>query len=233
MKIVLHIQIFAFAAFASLLTALVGLYSEQEAALLWAGWLFAAGALALCAPAIKNACYIITPYVNVAILELAKSMYKLLFFVVGLSRHINLKHTDRRPDVYKLVMAPETDSCTKIVGESFYVDTIRKIHDKLNGSKTRSEVATQAVLMPEPQNPHDANAVGIYVLNAKVGHLDWETAALYQEDLVILHEQQGLFVCCAAVVYHNRLRGESAIGSVRLYMDLEDIGDLLLRHSNN
>lgn len=56
-----------------------------------------------------------------------------------------------------------------IVGESFYQDAL----DQICGGKLPEghDHECVAYLVPEPDNPHDANAVAVYIDNLKVGHV--------------------------------------------------------------
>ena len=56
-----------------------------------------------------------------------------------------------------------------IVGESFYQDALGQIcGGKLPEGQDHECVA---YLVPEPENPHDANAAAVYIDNLKVGHI--------------------------------------------------------------
>jgi hypothetical protein len=56
-----------------------------------------------------------------------------------------------------------------VVGESHYQDALTAI---VGGKRPESvRIPTQATLVPEPDNPSDPNAVGVYIAGRKVGHL--------------------------------------------------------------
>lgn len=83
---------------------------------------------------------------------------------------------------------------TEIVGESHYQAALTKIV----GGRSRAGHDHQcvALLVPEPKNPHDRNAVGVLIDGMKVGHLsrlDAERFRLRDLDLVPL-------TCAAKVV---------------------------------
>jgi hypothetical protein len=67
-----------------------------------------------------------------------------------------------------------------IVGESYYQDAIAKTI-ALSGfdSEEPDRYAFQAVLVREPGNDYDANAIGVYSSAGKVGHLSREAAIEY------------------------------------------------------
>lgn len=64
---------------------------------------------------------------------------------------------------------------TDVVGESYYQDALAEIA----GPKTKAgvDLDVKARLVPEPDNPHDANAVAVYIQGRKVGHLPRDMAA--------------------------------------------------------
>lgn len=109
-----------------------------------------------------------------------------------------------RPDV------PATQAAAKItllggdvdlaiVGESFCQDALWQISGVHRGEPVRQEVV--AVLVPEPQNPYDPNAVRIEVNGLQVGHLSRSDAVRYRDGLAALMERyQGLIALNAVVV---------------------------------
>ena len=64
----------------------------------------------------------------------------------------------------------------RAVGVSQYQDAIRAIAG-LDEADERPLWEGLAVLVPEPTNPHDPNAIQVMVENRLVGYLDRETAA--------------------------------------------------------
>lgn len=81
----------------------------------------------------------------------------------------------------------------EVVGESFYQDnlerTIRK-HGRL----------VEAILMPEPENEYDSNAVAVLVDGLKVGHLSREVAVMYQSGITRLMTRTGKSVAAAGEI---------------------------------
>ncbi|MBB5913587.1 collagen type III alpha [Nocardia transvalensis] len=66
----------------------------------------------------------------------------------------------------------------EVVGESHYVDAIRRLFvDGVDEEWT--ELTATADLVPEPGNPHDSNAVKVVVAGALVGYLPRQDAARY------------------------------------------------------
>ncbi len=75
-----------------------------------------------------------------------------------------------------------------IVGESFHATEIRALLPKSLGEQS-TEVQDQALLIPEPANRHDRNAVKVVIRGQHVGYLNKDDAPLYQPMLVRLMDQ--------------------------------------------
>jgi hypothetical protein len=65
----------------------------------------------------------------------------------------------------------------EVVGESFYQAALWQIVGGFTRERVREPC--RAVLVPEPTNPHDANAVQVIVAGQLVGHLSRQDAAAY------------------------------------------------------
>jgi hypothetical protein len=91
----------------------------------------------------------------------------------------------RREPVLRRATGPMT--AIEIVGESSHRDHIRGLRRRYG------EGDFDIVLVPEPQNPYDGNAVEIYVDGAPVGHLSRETAPAWQP-MVTAANAQGFIV---------------------------------------
>jgi len=104
----------------------------------------------------------------------------------------------------------------EIVGESNYQDELEKIV----GARTEEgcEHYCQALLVPEPANRYDPNAVYVSIDGLKVGYLSREDAPLYRQQLA----QQGVrgpALCDAMIVGGWKRR--NSIGSFGVKLDLE------------
>jgi hypothetical protein len=78
------------------------------------------------------------------------------------------------------------DDPLEVVGESRYQDALWKIVGGRRGDPVRYE--TEAVLEPEPDNPHDANAIKVLIGGTVVGYLSREDAATFRPGLLGLME---------------------------------------------
>lgn len=77
----------------------------------------------------------------------------------------------------------EGDGSMEVVGESHYQDDLREAFRRAedSGDPRRRRIIT--ILHPEPHNPHDPNAVGVYALNGQVGHLSRQEATRWQQEI--------------------------------------------------
>ena len=95
------------------------------------------------------------------------------------------------------VLLEEAD-CTelvRVVGESNYQDALRAICS----SSKWEEVAFDclAVLVPEPENPYDENAIMVQVDGQLLGYLSREDAVAYQ-GMVLGLVERGRYLACQA-----------------------------------
>jgi hypothetical protein len=74
----------------------------------------------------------------------------------------------------------------EVVGESLYQDALWEIVGGLRAEPVRFD--THAVLVPEPDNPYDQNAIQVQINGALVGHLSRHDAATYLPGLERLME---------------------------------------------
>lgn len=62
----------------------------------------------------------------------------------------------------------------EIVGEAYNPDQMRRVVSAVHG---RTDALMKAWLLADPQNPHDPNAIIVWVLGGKVGYLPRALAA--------------------------------------------------------
>ena len=76
------------------------------------------------------------------------------------------------------------DEPLDVVGESHYQEELWGIVGGRRRDPVREDVI--ALLLPEPNNPVDENAIGVWVDLKLVGYLSRQDAALYREGLLRL-----------------------------------------------
>lgn len=116
------------------------------------------------------------------------------------------------PAAVEFVAAP-SDGRVPIVGESYYQPALlRAAAGRVATPEFETHIPARAVLIPEPRNPHDANAVRIDVVTPAgletAGYLARPIAAKYQPGLLALGP--GHLVTCEARITgggHGRFHG--------------------------
>jgi len=111
----------------------------------------------------------------------------------------------------------------EIVGESNYQDALWRAAGGRTTDRVRVEI--QAVLATEPDNPHDPNAISVWIEERKVGYLCREDAEAYLPGLLTLQEKEGRHIALLGVVTGGGIRedGPGFLG-VWLYCHPVDFG---------
>lgn len=104
-----------------------------------------------------------------------------------------------------------------IVGESYYQEALKAIV----GGKTDESVEFEclASLVCEDDNPHDSNAVAIYIQGKKVGHLARPVAAGFR-DIQRRHGWTGQVVTADAMIVGGWDRGKRGTGNFGVKLDI-------------
>jgi hypothetical protein len=111
-----------------------------------------------------------------------------------------------------------------VVGESHHQDALTAI---VGGKRPESvRISTQAMLIPEPNNPYDPNAVAVYIDGWKVGHLPRPAAQALAPVGQRLAEQQRVGVCSATIT-GGWDRGDGDTGHFGVILDLAHPDQLL------
>ena len=95
----------------------------------------------------------------------------------------------------------------EVVGESYYQENLwRLVGPRWPDDRVRHPV--YAVLVAEDDNPHDANAVAVWVQGLKVGHLSRADARRYRPGLLGLQRRHGEPVALNGVIAGGGIRGD-------------------------
>jgi hypothetical protein len=116
-----------------------------------------------------------------------------------------------------------------IVGESHYQPALRQLANGIKvGSDSNQHLPVVAILVPEPENPHDGNAVRVDVATdagaATVGYLSRYDAPAYQAALFALRNEGYLGTC------PGRITGGGSGRSYGMYLNLAGADALLLEN---
>jgi hypothetical protein len=115
----------------------------------------------------------------------------------GLFRRLTSK-TSSKPDVvYVLKNCPGTYSLD-VVGENHYQSSLNQIC----GGKTKAghKLECEAHIVPDDNNPFDANAMAVYIGGLKVGHLSRDNAKLWRATLRKTYGHVVTVKCPAVIV---------------------------------
>lgn len=104
----------------------------------------------------------------------------------------------------------------EVVGESHYQDHLWRIVGGVRGDPVRCPV--QAVLDPEPENPHDGNAIRVHVDDGTVGYLSREDAAAYLPGLCALRAERGRAIALEGHIVGGGSRA-GGIGMLGVFLD--------------
>ncbi len=113
----------------------------------------------------------------------------------------------------------------KVVGESHYQENLLAVIGHPDLASERVRVDMSAVLMPEVDNPHDANAISVDVNGLKVGYLSREDARQYRPGLLALQKRVGKPIALAGVIVGGGMR-EDGVGQLGVFLrhDPHDFG---------
>lgn len=109
------------------------------------------------------------------------------------------------------------DETLEVVGESYYQDALWRIVGGIREDRVRHDVV--AMLLPEPDNEYDRNAIAVRISGLHVGYLSRHDAAAYLPGLrAIMEANPGLPIALEGVIVGG---GEREDGFGRLGVFLE------------
>ena len=115
-------------------------------------------------------------------------------------------------------LAPSGNYDFEIVGESHYQDALSAICGGKCEDGHKHECI--AVLIPEPSNPHDGNAIRVFVDRRRVGYLSRKHAAFVAHEMRLSRPPLGSLYCGAMIVGGwDRGSGDEGHFGVKLNME--------------
>lgn len=99
-----------------------------------------------------------------------------------------------QPQVVKVTWLPGSTEIP-VAGLRYYPAAVSEC---LRGIRDGGQAEIDVVLVPEPQNPHDSNAVAIYTRAGQIGHIPRRAAAVLQPALISAQAHAGLQAGCPA-----------------------------------
>ena len=111
----------------------------------------------------------------------------------------------------------------EVVGESHYQDALWRVAGGRTAERVRADV--QVVLLAEPDNPYDPNAIAVLIDGAKVGYLCRDDAEAYRPGLLALEARHRASIALTGAVVGGGMRqdGPGMLG-VWLLHDAADFG---------
>jgi hypothetical protein len=98
----------------------------------------------------------------------------------------------------------------EVVGEASYQDNLWRIVGGRSSPNDRVRTEVYAVLVAEPDNPYDANAVSVWVRGLKVGYLSRDDARRYRPGLLALEQKHGMPIALAGAIVGGGMRRAQA-----------------------
>lgn len=121
------------------------------------------------------------------------------------------------------------DETLEVVGESHRQEALWRIVGGLRAGYVRFDV--HAVLVPDPQNEFDPNAVEVRIDGILIGYLSREDAGHYRPGLLrIMQAHGGQFVALHGVVCGGGPREDARIGFLGVFLDHDPADFGLARH---
>jgi hypothetical protein len=115
----------------------------------------------------------------------------------------------------------------EVVGEASYQDNLWRIVGGRSSPNDRVRMEVYAVLVAEPDNPYDANAVSVWVKGLKVGYLSREDARRYRPGLLALEQKHGKPIALAGAIVGGGIQADGP-GRLGVFLD-HDPADFGLR----
>lgn len=104
-----------------------------------------------------------------------------------------------------------------VVGESFYQEALWHVVGGVSRERVRTPVI--AMLIPEPDNKYDGNAIAVYISGLKVGHLGADDAARLIDGLnAQIAQNAGKFIALNGVVAGGGMR-EDGLGRLGVFLN--------------
>lgn len=104
----------------------------------------------------------------------------------------------------------EGDELVPVVGTSHYQPALAEISGRRGDEEIRFE--TQGTLVPEPDNPHDPNAIAVHVEGRLVGYLSREENPRWQDVVKMLADHRHLATAEAMIAGRGPGGGTSNLG---------------------
>lgn len=111
----------------------------------------------------------------------------------------------------------------EVIGESHYQKHLKSIAGKHGKDSANREVI--ALLLPEPKNPYDKNAIRVFIEENLVGYLAKENAKLFLSRLEAINLQKTAPTTCNAKIMGGFIKENGEKASYGVLLDIEPFDD--------
>lgn len=112
------------------------------------------------------------------------------------------------------------DTDLSVVGESGFQENLWAL---VGRTSERVHIETMALLVPETDNPHDENAIAVWICGLQVGYLSEHAAHILHHDIVGAAELTGRAVAVAATIAGGGMRRDDLIGDLEVFLHLDTV----------
>ncbi len=121
-------------------------------------------------------------------------------------------------DQHAKLYAGDTD--LSVVGESGFQENLWAL---VGRTSDRVLIDTMALLVPETDNPHDENAIAVWISGLQVGYLSEHAAHILRHDIVGAAELTGRAVAVAATIAGGGVRRDDLIGDLEVFLHVDTV----------
>lgn len=112
------------------------------------------------------------------------------------------------------------DTDLSVVGEANYQENLWAL---VGRTTDRVRISTMALLVPETDNPHDPEAIAVWISGLQVGYLSDRAAHVLRHDVVGAAELTGKAVAVAATIVGGGMRRDDLIGDLEVLLHVDRV----------
>lgn len=112
------------------------------------------------------------------------------------------------------------DTELSVVGEAQFQENLWAL---VGRTTDRVHVDTMALLVPETDNPHDPEAIGVWISGLQVGYLCDSASHTFRHDVVGAAELTGQAVAVAATIAGAGMRHDHQIGDLEVFLRIDPV----------
>jgi hypothetical protein len=140
--------------------------------------------------------------------------------------YLTVAYSEKRPgwmhDGMSMALLDGGREDLEVVGELSYQDNLWRIAGPQPGPEIRVRKEICAMLVPETGNPHDSEAVSVWISGLKVGHLSRRDARRFRPGLLALQKRHGQPIGLPGVIVGRGIRDDGA-GNLGVFLDHDPV----------